>query len=218
MEKLTKEKIEEMANEIVNELKKRGYGDTRVYFNNKAIDVDYDGTIELIENINPHDYFEYAAYEHILSMSFEGTLYESINYGSGAPWLSQIFTKYGVYYELGEAWNLTTAPLNDNMEVEYTVYNRPKKRKYIYMGAEGIPYDIRQVMYKWYAESKAYGDKGSCVIGAGFNFTYEGEDYKLAPCSPWQGNLSWEHCLKEVRGELEVIGCTNIYYDYGRLD
>ena len=33
--------------------------------------------------VNPHDYFDYCAYDHILSMSFEGVLYEELNYTQG---------------------------------------------------------------------------------------------------------------------------------------
>ena len=43
-------------------------------------------------------------------MSFEGPLYEVLN-GYGSSHLEEefvkIFDKYGLYYELGNAWNLT---------------------------------------------------------------------------------------------------------------
>ena len=59
---------------------------------------------------NPKDYFEYAG--KILSMSFEGPLYDILNYGFewGSKWeeeFLEIFKKHGYYYELGNAWNLT---------------------------------------------------------------------------------------------------------------
>ena len=62
-----------------------------------------------IEEADPRDYFDYVADPHILSMSFEGSLYELINYGFGGlkNEFQKIFQKYGVYYELGNAWNLT---------------------------------------------------------------------------------------------------------------
>ena len=51
-------------------------------------------------------------------MTFEGPLYEALNYGGydENPWqteeeLTAIFRKYGLYYELGNAWNLTAVPL-----------------------------------------------------------------------------------------------------------
>lgn len=64
---------------------------------------------------NPLDYFEYANPETV-SMSFEGMLYEIVNdFGMEFPELwesfNKIFEKYGYYYELGNAWNLTAAEL-----------------------------------------------------------------------------------------------------------
>ena len=61
---------------------------------------------------DPRDYFSYVNPDHILSMSFEGPLYEMLNYYDAYPddWRDEfdgIFRKYGVYYELGNAWNLT---------------------------------------------------------------------------------------------------------------
>ena len=48
--------------------------------------------------------------ENILSMSFEGPLYYVLNgYEGGhlAEEFMKIFEKYGLYWELGNAWNLT---------------------------------------------------------------------------------------------------------------
>lgn len=62
------------------------------------------------DNQNPRDYFEYVADDHILSMSFEGPVYHMINgyaYGGLVRRFHKIFEKYGVYYEQGDAWNLT---------------------------------------------------------------------------------------------------------------
>ena len=61
---------------------------------------------------DPIDYFEYVNEPNILSMSFEGPLYHVLN-GYTAGWVKledefrKIFEKYGVYYEMGHAWNLT---------------------------------------------------------------------------------------------------------------
>lgn len=66
---------------------------------------------------DPRTYFEYVANPHILSMSFEGPLYDILNgyYGEFGYDLeeefSNIFHKYGVYYELGNAWNLTVTEM-----------------------------------------------------------------------------------------------------------
>ena len=101
------------------------WGDNIIYFNGKAwasfdewhgeqgkqIDED----LYEYKNRNPLDYFEYAN-PKTLSMSFEGPLYEVLNaycYG----WVKledeflKLFEKYGYYYELGNAWNLSACEL-----------------------------------------------------------------------------------------------------------
>lgn len=66
--------------------------------------------IKVEENMNPRGYFEWAG--NFMSMSFEGLLYDVMNdYYEGAykreEELRKIFEKYGKYYELGNAWNLS---------------------------------------------------------------------------------------------------------------
>ena len=63
----------------------------------------------------PTKYFEYVAKNHILSMSFEGELNHVLNaYVQGWSKLESefqaIFEKHGVYYEMGNSWNLTCYP------------------------------------------------------------------------------------------------------------
>lgn len=120
---LTKAAIENLANDIRDYLLLRGmWQDTFIYFNGKAFGTDdghghyyYNDPTHLVvlENEDPHDYTEYAG--DILTMTFEGPLYEAMNYGSDR-WqteedLLEIFRRYGLYYEMGEAWNLTACPL-----------------------------------------------------------------------------------------------------------
>ena len=63
------------------------------------------------EDRNPLDYFEYAN-PKTLSMSFEGGLNHVLN-GYIPGWtkleeeFGKLFNKYGLYYELGHAWNLS---------------------------------------------------------------------------------------------------------------
>lgn len=64
-------------------------------------------------NKNPKDYFEYANPDTV-SMSFEGPLYRVINcYFESKSWsklyeeFCAIFDKHGVYFEQGDAWNLS---------------------------------------------------------------------------------------------------------------
>lgn len=66
----------------------------------------------LIKDINPNDYFEWNG--DVLSMSFEGPLYHILNM---TEWLDKhsyvreqlrnFFSTYGLYYELGDAWNFS---------------------------------------------------------------------------------------------------------------
>lgn len=120
--RLTPKRIEELAYEIKELLIKHGmWIDVRIYFNGKMLstdngkgqyayndpDADY-----VIENIKPDDYFEYVG-DNILCMSFEGPFYELLNgyaptsyYDSVEGEFRNILSRYGLYYELGDAWNL----------------------------------------------------------------------------------------------------------------
>lgn len=123
--KLTPEQIEAMAIEVRELLlSKEIWIDTTIYFNGKAFSTS-DGTyfayndrnhLIVLEDKDPKKITEYAG--DILTMTFEGPLYDCINgtgeygydYESGIESaLSKIFAKYGCYYELGNAWNLTLA-------------------------------------------------------------------------------------------------------------
>lgn len=67
------------------------------------------------EDKNPLDYFEYA-HPDTLSMSFEGELYDMINYGRFAEKLEsflKLINELGYYYELGNAWNLSLYKIFD---------------------------------------------------------------------------------------------------------
>ena len=109
MKTLTKANIEQLANEIMQFLDKHEMQDAVcIYFNNKRIrsKSNWDGenlTYQWIEesNIDPHNYFEYAAYDHILSMSFEGSLYDCLNYSFGRreEQFRKLIDKYNLYFE-----------------------------------------------------------------------------------------------------------------------
>lgn len=232
--KITKDIIEKIALEIIDVLCENELGgDMGVYYNNKRIWVTQkiDGGFnskwikEYEDNINPHDYFKYAAYNHIISISTEGGLYDRLNYGSGEfpKKLEQMFKEYGIYYEFGDSWNLTFFPVDDEDRIEYTVYQKPVPPKYIYLMGDGTasdktPREFEPIMQEWWRRSKATGDCGGCVIGAKIKFWYKDEEYHMAPCSPWQGEGSWEPHVEYVKKELQKLGATNLYWDYGRLD
>lgn len=63
--------------------------------------------VKVETDMNPRDYFKYVG--DFMSMSFEGNLYDAINYGDGRceESLQKLFEKYGKYFELGNAWNLS---------------------------------------------------------------------------------------------------------------
>lgn len=229
---LSKRKISWLAHKIIKVCEDEGLaGDMSVYFNNKVIrvslkfDKDWNPIWEErhYHNIDPHTYFEYAAYDHIISISTEGGLYDSLNYDSGEfpEELEKLFRDHGIYWERGNAWNLSFFPAtDDDSHIAYTRYHKPKKPIFIWhnMPKEDCPFELMNIMNKWYYLSSKTGDKGGCVIGAKMQFNYKGEDYDMAPASPWQGEDSWTPHVEFVKKELESIGATNIYWDCGILD
>jgi hypothetical protein len=117
---MTKSKIEKLAMELFEFCHKNGlWQDVEIYFNGKSIGTYNKETREyyyyqhkyyLTPVADPKKRFDYVAKDHILSMSFEGPLYELINYGVPVKVedeFQNIFKKYGLYFELGNAWNLT---------------------------------------------------------------------------------------------------------------
>lgn len=228
MKKLTKQDIESFANEVLAYLEKYSLDyDVYIYYNNKRMHHEYDWMnldqppqIIIEEDMNPCDYFQYVNRNHIISMSFEGPLYDSINNsGYRLQGLQKIFAKYGVYWELGNSWNLSAYPIDDDMEIEFTPYGEPKKKFYLNPWDDtNNPIELQDIMDKWYLLSKQEGEGGSCVLGAGFDFTWDGTDYFMPACSPWQGSLSWEAHVDSVNKMLADIGATNIIYNWGNMD
>lgn len=120
--KMTAKQKENLAKEIHSFLVKHGlWVDCSIYFNGKCWSTQrkVGDRLEFCYNENryfesvadPKDYFEYVRQpENILSMSFEGGLYEVLNgyhsYKLEAEF-QQIFRKYGLYYEMGNSWNLS---------------------------------------------------------------------------------------------------------------
>ena len=227
--KLTKIKIEEMANEIIDYLKANGLDDNVcIYFNNKRIKLSLNWDrenkkltpyVEIDEDMNPLDYFEYANPKHILSMSFENSLYRLINYGYDTDAFDAIFKKYGLYYELGNAWNLTAYPDTINYDdIEYTSYERGPDPIMIYSHSTDVPNELLVIKHEWdNLSSSTQHLGGSCVIGDGFEFKYKGTRYDMIT-PPYQGSLIYEHWIDVIKKDLEVIGATDIHYNYGHMD
>ena len=231
MKTLTKTHIEQLANEIMEFLEKEGMmSSVSIYYNDKVVraKTEYDIETDTFscswiteENVDPHNYFEYAAYDHILSMSFEGVLYDVLNYDGGRKEVEfyDIFKRYGLYYEFGNAWNLSAYPNDFDMEVEYTKYERPKEIIRLHRWNRGAnPDELQSIMDEWWVLSKLAGEDGSLVLGAGFSFEWNNNKYFMNACSPHQGSLSWEKPKDKIEQMLKEIGATNIYYDWGRMD
>lgn len=116
-------KLESLAMEIYHWMVKHElWVDTCIYYDGKRLSTKgtdengktiyrYNGEA-FLDEADPRDYFEYVAEEHILSMSFEGPLYDILNYGFGEleEEFQAIFHRHGVYFELGNSWNLTCCP------------------------------------------------------------------------------------------------------------
>ena len=142
MRKITKTNIEEFAKEIISFLEKNCLASaTSIYFNNKVMrcrdeweEDNYRVCWTVTENVNPHDYFEYCAFDHILSMSFEGPLYDVLNetFGRQEEEFRAIFDKYGVYYiQKRSNWaKEKKQDLSDFVEPEVFAFNYEEYEKY----------------------------------------------------------------------------------------
>lgn len=118
---LSPEQIETLAKEIHAFLVRHDlWMDVSIYFNGKRWSTQqksgdqwefcYNENRYFESIADPKDYFEYVREPNILSMSFEGGLYEVLNGYNGFKLeaeFQQIFHEYGLYYELGNAWNLS---------------------------------------------------------------------------------------------------------------
>lgn len=117
-------KCEELAHRIYEFLLKHGmWIDVGIYFNgmemascgeqNGEWKCAYNEVPLFFEDKNPRDYFEYVNDHHILSMSFEGPFWQCMNgYAGDYGWcvvqeFDDLLAEYGLYYELGNTWNLT---------------------------------------------------------------------------------------------------------------
>ena len=116
----------QLAMDIVRWCKKNScWLDVIIYFDGKALSSSAEwGTdkgkpigkdLYEYENKDPRDYFEYVREPNILSMSFEGDLYYIINGYMGGTLMDDfmsLFEQYDLYFELGNAWNLTAYKLH----------------------------------------------------------------------------------------------------------
>lgn len=116
-------KLQSLATDIYNWLWEHDlWFDVAIYYDGKRMSTNciVDGELVsrnggepfITEGEDPRRCFLYVADPHILSMVFEGPLYQVFNdytphwYEREASF-SAVLKKYGLYYELGDAWNLT---------------------------------------------------------------------------------------------------------------
>lgn len=116
---LTTKETENLATEIFNWLVDNElWIDVAIYFNGRRWSTHdkvcdefcYNERRYFEDKADPADYFEYVRKPNVLSMSFEGDLYDVLNGYWGARHeeeFSKILEKYGLYYELGNTWNLS---------------------------------------------------------------------------------------------------------------
>lgn len=120
---MTKKQKENLALDIIAYLMKKDlFYDVTIYSNNKAyssesnifgggskeVKIKYEKSYYVTNDIDVTSRLEYCNPETV-SMSFEGPLYDRLNFGSPQTMddLTGIAKKYGLYPEQGNAWNLS---------------------------------------------------------------------------------------------------------------
>ena len=115
---MTKKQNEKMALELIRYLQvNEMFRDVNLYLNGKRYSSSPHngdqlkrtryGPYYITDNVDVSEYVEYFNSETI-TMTFEGELYEALNYddGSISTAINDIAYDYGLYFEQGNAWNL----------------------------------------------------------------------------------------------------------------
>lgn len=95
------------------------------------------------------------------------------------------------------------------------IYLNENGRRHV---TSSIPACLQKINDAWDQFARDHGDEGSCVIGAGFNFRFQGLRWRMTPSGPWQGSISWETSVPKIRAMLHEAGADDIGYDWGDLD
>lgn len=194
--------------------------------------LDEEGRNTRIENIDSiRQYLEYCN-ENCINLIFDGNeLYDILNGNFGeVGWdLEDSFNKmlesYGVYYELGHAWNAGLFVIDDKKTPWFIPGpNTEKEPVSLYcrrLDEIQLP-ALRSVAQTWkdleLLPINDGKDIGSCIIGAHFKFTYQDEKYNLYPFGRYQSDFSYSQYEKVITELLKSFGATNIYYDCGCMD
>ena len=103
------EKMEKLREEIIELFKSYDlYLHCSIFCNGNK----YSYYKDSLESVTECDVWQYIDYynEDTLSMSFDGDIYDVFNYGLFPKLLEKfdsLLRSYGLYYELGNAWNLS---------------------------------------------------------------------------------------------------------------
>lgn len=116
---MTERLNEQMALELIRYLQENDmFTDVSLYLNNKRYsssqhnddlveETEY-GPYYITDDVDVSDYVEYFN-AHTITMTFEGPLYDALNYAydnTVSDDISAIAASYGLYFEQGNAWNL----------------------------------------------------------------------------------------------------------------
>lgn len=241
MRKLTKANIEELAKEVKDWALKNKLGkDWSLFYNGKKLSYplkkgadgmwNYKRTYQ-IEEANPLDYSAYFPDHFIMGMSYDGTMYEVINGYYGDVFvekLDKILREYGLYLEHLDSCHCHFYEMEDDMEVDYTIFEREKeyvlyrpgvcRERWTY--AEFVyPSELDGIMRIWTAYSKAMGrHEGACIIGEKVCFNYKGKKYEMLNQSIYQGEEHYRKGAELAKELLDDLGATEIYINMGMLD
>ena len=98
--------------------------DCNIYAAGKRFSMDRDDRgaykpVQIEDNVSPYEYTEYCRVLNILLMTFDGEVYEAFNYDGGDRLyefchdVEELLREHGLFYELGEPFNLSVYPIFD---------------------------------------------------------------------------------------------------------
>ena len=227
MKTLTKQNIDQLANDIIEWAQKHKLGKDWLLFYNGIIFNPNEPNVR--KTCNPLDYCEYFSDHFIMGMVMDGAMYRCINdWTFPKPYhaLEKILNKYGLYLE-HSSYTACEFCNDTNNKVEY--WHLPRKKilriyrpGYCVEEHKGTPTDydtaLDKVMSTWYNLSAKAGDHGGCTIGEYLQFDYKGSTYRMSSQTPYQGELSWQIPLPEIKQMLTDMGAENIHVNYGHAD
>jgi hypothetical protein len=162
------------------------------------------------------------ATDETISMSFEGDLYEVLNYRNESlanvfiPRFTKLLDSYGLLYELGDEWNLGTyyrdAP-EEEVKERGTCKDNP-----IYIKQPTCPPLLEEIRALWEKRQNEYGDVGCAISGAGFAFKFIDKYFFMPPQGMCQGNVSWEDSVDTIKQLLIDAGCEDVVFHDGVMD